>query len=86
MQKDKSMKLPWESQIIKKQIFKNKYQLLNNIELVYHVASHLSKRSDGEVRFTNLDFKNAYSQLSLDEITSKQCSFSIVKGIIRATY
>ena len=30
--------------------------------------------------FTNLDLKNAYSQLALDKFTSDQCNFSFVGG------
>ena len=36
--------------------------------------------------FTNLDLKNAYSQLALDKFTSNQCNFSIVGGDITGTY
>ena len=44
----------------------------NNHELVNNTASQLSNDSAGEVWFTNLDLKNAYSQLSLDNFTSSQ--------------
>ena len=36
--------------------------------------------------FTNLDVKNAYSQLSLNNFTSSQCNFSLVGGDITGTY
>ena len=53
-------------------------------ELVDNLASQISNNSAGEVWLTNLIFKNAYSQLSLDNFTSSQCNFSLV--IITGTY
>ena len=55
-------------------------------ELVDNVAAQISNNSAGEVWFTNLDLKNAYSQLSLDNYTSSQCNFSLVGGDITGTY
>ena len=55
-------------------------------ELVNNVASQISNNSAGEVWFTNLDLKNAYSQLSLDNFTSSQCNFSLVGGDITGSY
>ena len=55
-------------------------------ELVDNVAAQITNDSVGEVWFTNLDLKNAYSQLSLDKFTSNQCNFSIVGGDITCTY
>ena len=55
-------------------------------ELVDNVAAQITNDSVGEVWFTNLDLKNAYSQLALDKITSNQCNFSIVGGDITGTY
>ena len=55
-------------------------------ELVNNVAAQISNNSAGEVWFTNLDLKNAYSQLSLDNFTSSQCNFSLVGGDITGTY
>ena len=43
----------------------------NNREFVDTVASLLSENPPGEILFTNLDFKNAYIQLSVDEFTGK---------------
>ena len=81
--KDKSIKLALDS---KTQIYKNKYQMPNIHELVDNVAAQIINDSVGEVWFTNLDLKNAYSQLSLDKFTSNQCNFSIVGGDITGTY
>ena len=84
--KDKSIKLALDSKFINKQIYKNKYQMPNIHELVDNVAAQIANDSVGEVWFTNLDLKNAYSQLSLDKFTSNQCNFSIVGGNITGTY
>ena len=66
--KDKSKKLALDSKFINKQIYKNKYQMPNIHELVDNVAPQISLNSTGEVWFTNLDLKNAYSQLSQDNL------------------
>ena len=84
--KDKSIKLALDSKFINKQIYKNKYQMPNIHELVDNVAAQITNDSVGEVWFTNLDLKNAYSQLALDKFTSNQCNFSIVGGDITGTY
>ena len=55
-------------------------------ELVDDVASQISNDSAGEVWYTNLDLKNAYSQLSLDNFTRNQCNFSLMGGDITGTY
>ena len=55
-------------------------------ELVDNVAAQISDNSAGEVWSTNLDLKNAYSQLALDNFTSSQCNFSLVGGDITGTY
>ena len=84
--KDKSIKLALDSKFINKQIYKNKYQMPNIHELVDNVAAQITNDSVGEVWFTNLDLKNAYSQLALDKFTSNQCNSSIVGGDITGTY
>ena len=60
--------------------------MTNIHELVDNVAAQISDNSAGEVWFTNLDLKNAYSQLALDNFTSSQCNFSLVGGDITGTY
>ena len=82
--KDKSIKL--DSKFINKKFYKNKYQMSNIPELVDNVAAQIANDSVGEVWFTNLDLKKAYSPFALDEITSDQCNFSIVGGDITGTY
>ena len=55
-------------------------------ELINNVALQISEKSNGRLWFSNLDLKNAYSQLKLCEQTSKQCIFRIVGGETTGTY
>ena len=55
-------------------------------EVVDKVAAQISNDSVGEIGFTNLDLKKAYSQLVSDKFTSNQCNFSIVGGKITGAY
>ena len=55
-------------------------------ELIDNVALQISEKSNGQVWFSNLYLKNAYSQLKLCDQTSKQCNFSIVGGETTWTY
>ena len=55
-------------------------------ELIDKVALQISEKSNGRVWFSNLDLKNAYSQLKLCKQTRKQCTFSIVGGETTVTY
>ena len=50
------------------------------------MALKISEKTNGQVWFSNLDLKNAYSQLKVCEKTSKQCLFSIVGGKTTGTY
>ena len=84
--KDTSIKLALDSKLLNDQIFKNKYQMPNIHELIDNVALQISEKSNGPVWFSNLDLKNAYSQLKLCDQTSKQCNFSIVGGETTGTY
>ena len=61
--KDKSIKLALEFKFKKKQIYENKYQMPKIHELEDNVAAQIASDSVGEVWFTNLDLKNAYSQV-----------------------
>ena len=84
--KDSSIKLALDSKLLNDQIFKNKYQMPNIHELIDNVALQISEKPNGRVWFSNLDLKNAYSQLQLCNQTSKQCNFSIVGGETTGTY
>ena len=55
-------------------------------ELIDNIALQLSSKESGEVWFSSLDLKNAYSLLQLCTDTSKQCNFSIVGGETTGTY
>ena len=78
--KDTSIKLALDSKLLNDQIFKIKYQMPNIHELIDNVALQISEKSNGRVWFSNLDLKNAYSQLKQCNQTSKQCNFSRVGG------
>ena len=86
--KDGSIKLALESKLLNDQIFKNKYQMSNTHELFENIGIglQLSNKNSREVWFSNLDLKNAYSQLQLCTDTSKQCNFSIVCGETTGAY
>ena len=84
--KDGSIKLALESKLLNDQIFKNKYQMSNIHELIDKIALQFSNKNSGEVWFSNLDLKIAYSQLQLCTDTSKQCNFSIVGLETTGTY
>ena len=84
--KDGSIKLALDSKLLKNQIFKNKYRMPNIHGLIDNIALQLSSKESGEVWFSSLDLKNAYSQLQLCTDTSKQCNFSIVGGETTGTY
>ena len=55
-------------------------------ELMDNVAAQIANDSVGEVWFTYLDLKIAYSPLSLEKFTSNQCNFSILGGNISGFY
>ena len=63
--KDGSIKLALDSKLLNNQMFKNKYQMPNIHELIDNIALQLSSKESGEVWFSSLDLKNAYSQLQL---------------------
>ena len=84
--KDGSINWALDSKLLNDQIFKNKYQMQNIHKLIDNIALQLSNKDSGEVCFSNLDLKNAYSQLQLCTDTSKQCNFSIVGGETTGTY
>ena len=55
--------------------------LLDNIAQSIAESSH-----EGEVLFSTMDLRYAYSQLPLDETTAKQCNFNIIGGQATGTY
>ena len=84
--KDGSIKMALDSKLLNDQIFKNKYLMPNIHELNDNVALQISEKSNGQVWFSNLELKKAYSQLKLCDQTSKQCNFSILGGETTGTY
>ena len=61
---------------------------MQNIDcLMDNIAQSISESSHkGEVLFSSIDLRYAYSQLPLDEATAKQCNFSILGGQATGTY
>ena len=87
VKKDKSIKLAMDSKTINKAIHKNKYQMHNIDCLMDSIAQTITQSSDeGEVLFSTIDLRYAYSQLPLDEDTAKQCNFNIIGGKATGTY
>ena len=86
-QKRQNVKLAMNSKIINQAIHKNKYQMQNIDCLMDNIAQSISESShEGEVLFSTIDLRYAYSQLPLDEATAKQCNFNIVGGQATGTY
>ena len=68
------------------QIYKNKNKMPNIHNFVDNLAAQISNVSVlREVCFTNLDFKNAYGKLVLENFTSSWCNLSSVGGNITGT-
>ena len=87
VKKDKSIKLAMDSKTINKAIHKNKYQMHNIDCLMDNIAQTITQSSDeGEVLFSTIDLRYAYSQIPLDEDTAKQCNFNIIGGQATGTY
>ena len=87
VKRDNTIKLAMDSKIINKAIHKNKYQMQNIDCLMDNIAQSISESShEGEVLFSTIDLRYAYSQLPLDEATAKQCNFNIVGGQATGTY
>ena len=71
----------------RKAIHKNKYQMHNIDCLMDNIAQTITHSSDeGHVLFSTKDLRYAYSQLTLDEETAKQCNFDIIGGLVTGTY
>ena len=52
-----------------------------------NIAQTIIQSSDeGEVLFSTIDLRYAYSQIPLDEATAKQCNFNIIGGQTIVTY
>ena len=76
-----------DSKTINNAIHKNKYQMHNIDCLMDNIAQTITQTSDeGEVLFSTIDLRYAYSQIPLDEDTAKQCNFNIKGGQATGTY
>ena len=84
--KDGSIKLSLNAKPMNAQIWQNKYQMPNMHKLIDSVAQIITRDTPGEVWFTSLDLKYAFSQLPLSELTSSHCNFSILCGEATGAY
>ena len=76
-----------DSKTINKAIYKNKYQMHNIDCLMDNIAQTITQSSnEGEVLFSTIDIRYAYSQIPLDEDTAKQCNFNFIGGQTTGTY
>ena len=76
-----------DSKTINKAIHKNKYQMHNIQCLMDNIAQSITQLSnEGQILFSTIDLRYAYSQLPLDEDTAKQCNFNIIGGQATGTY
>ena len=73
--------------MINKAIHKNNYQMHNINCLIDSIAQTITQASDdGEVLFSTIDLRYAYSQLPLDTETAEQCNFNIIGGQTTGKY
>ena len=84
--KDGSIKLALNAKPMNAQIWQNKYQMPNMHELIDSTAQIITKDKPGEVWFTSLDLKYAFSQLPLSELNSSHYNFSILCGEATGIY
>ena len=83
--KDGTVKLAMDAKPMNAQIYKNKFQM-PKAELLDSAAQIITSKDPGEVWFTSLDLKYAFSQLALNDSVSKHCNFNIVCGEFTGTY
>ena len=84
--KDGSVKLAMDAKPMNDQIHKNHYQMPNLLELLDSAAQIITSDISGDVWFTSLDLKYAFSQIPLSEEVSRHCNFNIVCGEQTGTY
>ena len=76
-----------DAKTINKATHKNKYQMHNIDCLMHSIAQTITQSSDdGEVLFSTIDLRYAYSQLPLDPETAKHCNFNLIGGQATGTY
>ena len=84
--KDGSINLALIAKPMNAQIWQKNYQMPNMHKLIESAAQIITRDTPGEVWFTSLDLKYAFSQLPLSELTSSHCNFSILCGEATGTY
>ena len=84
--KDGSVKLAMDDKPLNDQIHKNQYQMPNLLELLDSAAQIITSDKIGDVWFTSLDLKYAFSQIPLSDEVSRHCNFKIVCGEQTGTY
>ena len=84
--KDGSVKLAMDAKPMIDQIHKNHYQMPNLLELLDSAAQIITSNTLGDVWFTSLDLKYAFSQIPLSDEVSRHCNFNIVCGEQTGTY
>ena len=86
VKKDQTVKLALNSKKINKFIHKNKYQMPNFDLLLDNIAQVVKSYKTKQTLFSKLDLQYAYSQIPLDQKTSKQCNFNLIGGNASGTY
>ena len=84
--KDGSVKLAMNAKSMNDQTHKNQYQMPNLLELLDSAAQIITSDKVGDVWFTSLDLKYAFSQIPLIDEVSRQCNFNKVCGEQTGTY
>ena len=81
-----SVKLAMDAKPMNDPIHKNQYQMPNLLELLDSGAQIITSDKIGDVWFTSLDLKYAFSQIPLSDEVSRHCNFNIVCGEQTGTY
>ena len=84
--KDGSVKLAMDAKPMNDQIHKNYYKMPNLLELLDSAAQIITSDTLGDVWFTSLDLKYAFSQIPLSDEVSRHCNFIIICGEQTGTY
>ena len=83
---DGSIQLALNSKLLNKQIFRNRYQMLNLFDFIDNVAVKISGHDENRIWFSSIDLKYAYIQIPLSGKASNQCIFIIVGGDVTGSY
>ena len=85
---DQSIKIALDSKILNDAIHKNKYQMQSIDHLMDKISRKILelKTQEGQLYFSKIDLKYAYSQLPLHPETQKHCNFNILGGNATGTY